>query len=71
MKFILTISVCSFLNGECATSIKIPQYYNTWSQCVQSAIIYSEKILWQRIGVDKVNQYKLATKFSCQELRES
>ena len=69
MKFILTITICSFLNGECATPITIPTIHNSWSNCVQDAIIKSQELL-SKMDNNKINQYQIATKFSCKELRE-
>ena len=65
MKFALAIWICSFTNGECSPKVNIPELFNTWNECVVEA--YRLSIILPHT-VDDINQYKLATKFSCKEI---
>ena len=45
--------------------MNIPELFNTWNECVVEA--HRLSILLPHT-VDDINQYKLATKFSCKEI---
>ena len=65
MKFILTIWVCSFLGGQvCMPPITSPILYNSWYECSRAAHQESVKIL-SKIGYKKVNDEKIATRYTC------
>jgi hypothetical protein len=67
MKFALIIWVCSFVNEVCAPPINHNIFYNSWSECVDSAYDFSIKFLNTQ-NVDEINNMKLATKFVCKEI---
>ena len=66
MKFILILSVCSFLTGECKPPVQPPVVYNSWSECAADASLKSLELL-QKEGKANVNKYRLAVKFGCYE----
>ena len=33
MKFVLVMSVCSFLTGECKAPVQFNHIYNSWAEC--------------------------------------
>jgi len=63
-KFILILSVCSFLSGECNNPVQPPVVYDDWAECAVDASVKSLELL-QKEGKDKVNKYRLAVKFGC------
>ena len=65
MKFALTIWICSFLNLTCSPPIKIPQYFDSWKECVVAAQQLSVELI---NTTDDINQYRLATKYICKEV---
>ena len=70
MKFILVISVCSFLQNECKDPIQFDLRFNTWKECILAALDTSQKYL--KLENEKnVNQFRLATKFSCEGVNET
>jgi len=64
MKFILTISLCSFVNNQCLPPVQIQTEYDSWKECTISALRISEKLLDTQTIKD-VNEAKLATKYMC------
>ena len=45
MKFILLISVCSFLESTCKDPIKFNLQFDTWKECAMAALDTSQKYL--------------------------
>ena len=70
IKFILVLSVCSFLTGECKPPVQPPIVYNSWADCATDASVKSLELL-QEEGKDNVNQYRLAVKFGCYPVSET
>ena len=68
VKFTLIIWVCSFLgqNG-CMPPIQSTILYNSWYECSRTAHQESIKIL-SKIGYKKVNDEKIATRYTCKIL---
>ena len=70
MKFILLISVCSFLQNTCKDPVEFNLQFNTWKECAVAALETSKKYL--DLEDEKIiNKYQLATKFSCEEIKET
>ena len=67
MKFILVISLCSFVNNQCLPPVEVDKKYNSWNDCVIAAIDISKDILIAQ-GKENVNKNKLATRFNCNEV---
>jgi len=69
-KFILVITVCSFLDSSCMPPMEVPIPYNSWADCVDSALLKSQEVLkkWPRKDIEK---HRLATKFMCYPVRET
>ena len=44
-KFILILSVCSFLSGECKTPIQPTIVYDDWAECAADASVKSLELL--------------------------
>ena len=70
IKFILVLSVCSFLTGECKPPVQPPIVYDSWADCATDASVKSLELL-QEEGKDNVNQYRLAVKFGCYPISET
>ena len=68
-KFILILSVCSFLTGECKAPVQPPVVYNDWAECAADASLKSLELL-QKEGKVNVNQFRLAVKFGCYEVND-
>ena len=65
MKYFLIIWVCSFGSPiNCAPGLIQDQTYMNWNDCAIAAHVESAKVL-QEIGSDRVNQYKLGTRYTC------
>ena len=69
-KFILILSVCSFLTGEFKNPVQPPVVYNDWAECAADASLKSLELL-QKEGKDNVNQYRLAVKFGCYQVNDT
>ena len=68
MKFFLTIAVCSFLDTTCTPPITYPNQFNSWNDCMYYAYKESGVIL-KHLNQDMVEKNKLATKFTCEEVK--
>jgi hypothetical protein len=66
MKFVLMLSVCSFVTGECKEPIKYEQTFDTWKECAIVAMNTSMQYL-QLMDDKTVNQFQLSTQYSCIE----
>ena len=66
MKFILTMSLCSFVNNQCLPPVQIQTQYDSWKDCTVAALRISKELLDTQTIKD-VNDAKLATKYSCFE----
>ena len=64
MKFILMLSVCSFVTGECKPPITYGQTFDTWKQCAIVAMSTSMQYL-QAMDDETVNKFELATQYTC------
>jgi len=64
MKFILTMSLCSFVNNQCLPPVQIQTEYNSWKDCTISALKISEQLLNTQT-IEDVNAAQLATKYMC------
>ena len=69
MKFVLVLSVCSFLSGECKAPVQSPILYNEWAECAADASVKSLQLL-QKEGKENVNKYRQAVKYSCKPVLE-
>ena len=69
MKFILVISLCSFLENQCLPPIEIKDEYNSWKECTIVALEISKEIITEQEDTF-VNDNKVATQFTCKELKE-
>ena len=60
MKFVLMLSVCSFLTGECKPPIKYEQTFDSWKHCALTALDTRSKYL---LAMDDkiVNEFQLST----------
>lgn len=67
MKFILTISLCSFINNTCLPPVEINKEFNSWNECVVAALDLSKNIIVAQ-EPENVNSLKIATKFICTDL---
>ena len=64
MKFILTMSLCSFVNNQCLPPVQIQTEYNSCKDCTIEALKISEQHLNTQ-KIEDVNAAKLATKYMC------
>ena len=70
MKYFLTITLCSLLDGTCVGPHVFPTAYTNLYSCQIDGYQKSvDKI--KEIGMEDVNQYKIYTKFSCRLLSET
>ena len=64
MKFVLMLSVCSFVTGECKPPITYGQTFDTWKHCAVTALDTSIKYL-EAMDSNTVNEFQLSTQYSC------
>ena len=66
MKFVLILSVCSFLTGECKEPITYDKTFDSWKHCALTALDTSSKYL---LAMDDktVNDFKLSTQYTCNQ----
>jgi hypothetical protein len=69
MKFILVITLCSFIENQCLPPIQIKAEYSSWKECTIAALKISKEILIAQEDTF-VNDNKVATQFTCKELKE-
>jgi len=69
MKFVLMISVCSFVTGECKDPVKYQETFDTWKECAIVALDTSIKYL-EAMDTDTVNKFKLSTQYTCKQNKE-
>jgi hypothetical protein len=69
MKFILMLSVCSFVTGECKDPIRYQKTFDTWKECAIVALDTSIKYL-EAMDTDTVNKFKLSTQYTCKQNKE-
>jgi|TARA_R110002124_G_scaffold172157_2_gene339805 hypothetical protein len=64
VKFVLTISLCSFINNQCLPPAEVKQEFNSWKECTIAALEISKQIIIAQEDTF-VNKKKIATKFMC------
>ena len=64
MKFVLMLSICSFVTGECKDPVKYQETFDTWKDCAIVALDTSIKYL-EAMDDDTVNKFQLSTQYSC------
>jgi len=64
MKFVLVLTVCSFVSGECKEPIVYEQTFDSWKHCALTALDTSSKYL---LAMDDniVNEFQLSTQYTC------
>jgi len=66
MKFVLMLSVCSFVTGECKDPVTYGQTFDTWKDCAIVALDTSIQYL-ELMDKDTVNKHQLSTQYSCKQ----
>ena len=69
MKFTLIIFLCSFINDQCLAPVEIKHEYNSWKECTIAALEISKEIIIAQEDTF-VNNNKVATQFTCKELKQ-
>ena len=69
MKFILTISLCSFINNQCLPPVEVKAKFNSWKKCTLVALEISKQLIILQEDTF-INNNKVATKFMCQPTSE-
>jgi len=64
MKFILMLSVCSFVTQECKDPVKYQETFDTWKECAIVALDTSIQYL-ELMNKDTVNELQLSTQYTC------
>ena len=68
MKFMLVVTFCSFLTGECPVQFYDDKIYNDWSSCMKQGIEKSKAII-EGMDDQTINNLKVAPKFMCYETK--
>ena len=69
MKFILIISLCSYVNNQCLPPVQIDGDYASWKKCTINALDISKKLMETQED-NFINNNKMATRFICEEVSE-
>ena len=69
MKFILIMSLCSFINNQCLPPVQIDGDYASWKECTVNALDISKKLMETQED-NFINNNKMATRFICEEVSE-
>ena len=64
MKFVLMLSLCSFVTGECKDPGKYQETFDTWKECAIVALDTSIQYL-ELMNKDTVNKLQLSTQYTC------
>ena len=64
MKFLLGLTICSAVMGECMPTFNWQETFRTHYECAQFGYKEASKKL-EEIGSKEVNQYGIVIKFSC------
>ena len=67
VKFILVISLCSFINNQCLPPTEVKVEYNSWKECTTAALEISKQLIIAQED-NFINNNKVATKFMCEEV---
>ena len=66
MKFVLMLSLCSFVTGECKDPVKYQETFDTWKECAIVALDTSIQYL-ELMNKDTVNKLQLSTQYTCRQ----
>jgi len=66
MKFVLILSLCSFITGECKDPVKYQKTFDTWKECAIVALDLSMKYL-ETMDDKIVNELQLSTQYICKQ----
>ncbi len=64
MKFLLTLSICSSVIGDCMPPFNWHESFRTHYECVQFGYSESSKKL-KELGMEEVNKYGVVVSFTC------
>lgn len=64
MKYILIITLCSYVDLTCIPSVQMPGYYNDIYDCFLDGYDKSYMKI-EEIGRDDINKFQIFTKFRC------
>ncbi len=64
MKFLLTLSICSSVIGDCMPPFNWHESVRTHYECVQFGYSESSKKL-KELGMEEVNKYGVVVSFTC------
>jgi len=64
MKYILIITLCSYVDLTCIPSVQMPGEYNDLYECFLDGYDKSYMKI-EEIGRDDINKFKIFTKFRC------
>jgi len=64
MKFLLALSICSSVIGDCMPPFNWHETFRTHYECVQFGYSESSKKL-KEMGIEEVNKYGVVVSFTC------
>ena len=72
MKFILTVFICSVLDGQCYTNPKYPKTFDSHYDCMSAGLTESYEVLIAdgNFTEEQINNLQLYPKFICQPIKE-
>ena len=67
MKILLTLIMCSYVQGTCVAPYQWPEYQEDFYNCFQKGHEESQKKI-EAIGREEVNKHKIYIRFTCEEI---
>ena len=64
MKILLTLIMCSYIQGSCLQPYELPVQYDTMYDCMIAGYEESQKKM-KEIGRVEVNQHQIYIRFTC------
>ena len=64
MKYVLIVTICSFLDNKCPLEMTSNELFNDWSSCMKKGLEVSTETI-SKFKEEDINKFKLAPKFMC------
>jgi len=69
MKILLTLIMCSYIQGSCLQPYQWPEQYNSMYECMLAGYEESQKKM-KEIGRVEVNKHEIYIRFTCTPAKE-
>jgi len=72
MKFLLTVFICSVVNGDCYTNKNYPKSFDNHYECMRAGLVEAYEILIAEgnFTEEQINEVQLYPKFICAPIKD-